>query len=117
MGYQKSPTLSTNNFKKNIGARSYRVKKILLLEVLEVPEDMEVQRVLVQRAKVGPKIPLTCVVSTVKGTGGGKPCMRRDLFIIWAIKTSEELPLLHSLDLNSLFPETKMNLEILTHVM
>ncbi|GJS94705.1 hypothetical protein Tco_0801673 [Tanacetum coccineum] len=36
--------------------------------------------------------------------------------IIWVVKTSEELPLLHSLDLNSLLTETKMNLEIQTRV-
>lgn len=45
-----------------------------------------------------------------------KPCMPRDVLIIWAVKTSEELPLLHSLDLNSLFPDTKLNLEIQTYV-
>ena len=45
-----------------------------------------------------------------------KPCMPRDVLIIWAVKTSEELPLLHSLDLNALFPDTKLNLEIQTYV-
>ncbi|KAL7592249.1 hypothetical protein Lser_V15G33432 [Lactuca serriola] len=47
-----------------------------------------------------------------------KPCMPRNVLIIWAVKTSEELPLLHSLDLESLFPEfhTKLNLEIQTYI-
>ncbi|PWA84222.1 ferric reductase, NAD binding domain-containing protein [Artemisia annua] len=42
--------------------------------------------------------------------------MPRDVLLIWAVKTSEELPILHSLDLNSLFPHTKLNLEIQTYV-
>ncbi|GJZ71747.1 hypothetical protein Tco_0635598 [Tanacetum coccineum] len=73
MGYQKSPTLSSNNYKKNVGVGEDNVngdeisepvenaviepvqlhivkqrlqKKLQLLEVLEVPEVMEVQRVL-----------------------------------------------------------------------
>ncbi|CAI9293694.1 unnamed protein product [Lactuca saligna] len=47
-----------------------------------------------------------------------KPCMPRNVLIIWAVKTSEELPLLHSLDLESLFPNfhTKLNLEIQTYI-
>lgn len=47
-----------------------------------------------------------------------KPCTPRNVLIIWAVKRSEELPLLHSLDLNSLFPDfyTKLNLEIQTYV-
>nr|GEY80696.1 ferric reduction oxidase 7 [Tanacetum cinerariifolium] len=40
----------------------------------------------------------------------------RELLIIWAVETSDDLPLLHSLDLKSLFPQTKMNLEIQTYV-
>ncbi|KAI3754967.1 hypothetical protein L1987_54759 [Smallanthus sonchifolius] len=47
-----------------------------------------------------------------------KPCMPRNVSIIWAVKTSEELPLLHSLDLNSICPYfyNKLNLEIQTYV-
>ncbi|XP_071729777.1 ferric reduction oxidase 7, chloroplastic-like [Rutidosis leptorrhynchoides] len=47
-----------------------------------------------------------------------KPCMPTNLLIIWAVRRSEELPLLHSLDLNSLFADfqTKLNLEIQTYV-
>ncbi|XP_071731267.1 ferric reduction oxidase 7, chloroplastic-like isoform X2 [Rutidosis leptorrhynchoides] len=44
-----------------------------------------------------------------------KPCTPRNVLIIWAVKTSEELPLIHSLDLNSIFPD-KLNLEIQTYV-
>ncbi|KAF5813565.1 putative ferric-chelate reductase (NADH) [Helianthus annuus] len=47
-----------------------------------------------------------------------KPCMPRNVSIIWAVRTSEELPLLHSLDLNSISPYfyNKLNLEIHTYV-
>ncbi|KAK9076948.1 hypothetical protein SSX86_005283 [Deinandra increscens subsp. villosa] len=47
-----------------------------------------------------------------------KPCMPRNVSIIWAVKTSEELPLLHSLDFNSIYPYfyNKLNLEIQTFV-
>ncbi|GJS16017.1 ferric reduction oxidase 7, chloroplastic-like protein [Tanacetum coccineum] len=56
---------------------------------------------------------LTDIVNRIKDS---KPCMPRNVLIIWAVKTSEELPFLHSLDLNSLFPDTKLNLEIQTYV-
>nr|XP_043628370.1 ferric reduction oxidase 7, chloroplastic-like isoform X2 [Erigeron canadensis] len=51
-------------------------------------------------------------------TKDSKPCMPRNILIIWAVKTSEELPLLDSLDLNLLFPDfyTKLNLEIQMYV-
>ncbi|KAJ9550717.1 hypothetical protein OSB04_014762 [Centaurea solstitialis] len=47
-----------------------------------------------------------------------KPCMPRNVVIIWAVKRSQELPLLHSLDMDSLCPNfnTKLNLEIQTYV-
>ncbi|KAL4564315.1 hypothetical protein LXL04_028375 [Taraxacum kok-saghyz] len=47
-----------------------------------------------------------------------KPCMPRNILIIWAVKRSEEIPLLHSLDLDSICPDfhTKLNLEIQTYV-
>ncbi|KAD4179673.1 hypothetical protein R6Q59_023110 [Mikania micrantha] len=47
-----------------------------------------------------------------------KPCMPRIVSIIWAVKTSEELPLLHSFDLNSISPYlyNKLNLDIHTYV-
>ncbi|KAI7734641.1 hypothetical protein M8C21_024532, partial [Ambrosia artemisiifolia] len=42
-----------------------------------------------------------------------KPCMPRNVSIIWAVKTSEELPLLHSI---SPYLYNKLNLEIHTYV-
>ncbi|XP_076911904.1 ferric reduction oxidase 6-like [Bidens hawaiensis] len=47
-----------------------------------------------------------------------KPCMPRNILIVWAIKNSDELPLLHSLDMNSLCPYfyNILNLEIQTYV-
>lgn len=48
----------------------------------------------------------------------GKPCVPRNVVIIWAVKRSQELPLLHSLDMESLCPNfnAKLNLEIQTYV-
>ncbi|KAK9054809.1 hypothetical protein SSX86_025888 [Deinandra increscens subsp. villosa] len=47
-----------------------------------------------------------------------KPCMPRNILIVWAVKNSDELPLLHSLDMNSLCPHfgNILNLEIQTYV-
>ncbi|PWA82413.1 ferric reduction oxidase 7 [Artemisia annua] len=47
-----------------------------------------------------------------------KPCLPRNVLIVWAVKNSDELPLLHSLDLNSLCPyfSNTLNLEIQTYV-
>ncbi|KAF5809949.1 putative ferric-chelate reductase (NADH) [Helianthus annuus] len=47
-----------------------------------------------------------------------KPCMPRNILIVWAVKNSDELPLLHSLDMNSLCPYfyNILNLEIQTYV-
>lgn len=47
-----------------------------------------------------------------------KPCAPRNILIVWAIKNSDELPLLHSFDMNSLCPyfHTILNLEIQTYV-
>ncbi|GJU60479.1 putative HVA22-like protein g [Tanacetum coccineum] len=56
------------------------------------------------------------VVFNSRGCGHGPLTIPQRFMIIWVVKTSEELPLLHSLDLNSLLTETKMNLEIQTRV-
>ncbi|XP_076951073.1 ferric reduction oxidase 7, chloroplastic-like [Bidens hawaiensis] len=58
---------------------------------------------------------LSDILHRVKGS---KPCMPRNVTIIWAVKTSAELPLLHSLDLNSMCPNfyNRLNLEIQTYV-
>ncbi|GJU79338.1 putative HVA22-like protein g, partial [Tanacetum coccineum] len=56
------------------------------------------------------------VVFNSRGCGNGPVTTPQRFMIIWVVKTSEELPLLHSLDLNSLLTETKMNLEIQTRV-
>lgn len=47
-----------------------------------------------------------------------KPCLPRHVLIVWAVKKSDELPLLHSLDMNSLCPYfyNTLNLEIQTYV-
>ncbi|KAI3770748.1 hypothetical protein L6452_01891 [Arctium lappa] len=47
-----------------------------------------------------------------------KPCMPRNVLIVWAVKKSDELPLLQSLDLKSLCPYfyNTLNLEIQTYV-
>ncbi|KAJ9536554.1 hypothetical protein OSB04_un000253 [Centaurea solstitialis] len=47
-----------------------------------------------------------------------KPCLPRNVLIVWAVKKSDELPLLQSLDLNSLCPyfDNTLNLEIQTYV-
>ncbi|KAK4427525.1 Ferric reduction oxidase 7, chloroplastic [Sesamum alatum] len=48
----------------------------------------------------------------------GKPCMPKNILIVWAIKTSDELPLLHTVGMESIFPNfsNALNLEIQTYV-
>ncbi|KAL0335344.1 UNVERIFIED_CONTAM: Ferric reduction oxidase 7, chloroplastic [Sesamum radiatum] len=48
----------------------------------------------------------------------GKPCMPKNILIVWAIKTSDELPLLHTVGMESIFPNfsNSLNLEIQTYV-
>ncbi|KAI8554906.1 hypothetical protein RHMOL_Rhmol05G0133400 [Rhododendron molle] len=47
-----------------------------------------------------------------------KPCLPRNVLVVWALKTSDELPLLYSLDLESICPvfSDTLNLEIQTYV-
>lgn len=47
-----------------------------------------------------------------------KPCMPRNILIVWAVKKSDELPLLYSLDMESICPffSDILNLEIQTYV-
>lgn len=47
-----------------------------------------------------------------------KPCLPRNILIVWAVKKSDELPLLYSVDLESICPNysDKLNLEIQTYV-
>lgn len=47
-----------------------------------------------------------------------KPCLPRNILIVWAVKKSNELPLLHSVDMESICPNfsNKLNLEIQTYV-
>lgn len=46
--------------------------------------------------------------------GEGKPCLPSNVLLIWAIKKSDELPLLSTLDMESICPffPNKLNLEI-----
>ncbi|KAG9130336.1 hypothetical protein Leryth_004267 [Lithospermum erythrorhizon] len=48
----------------------------------------------------------------------GRPCLPRNILIVWAVKKSEELPLLKSVDTESICPSfsDKLNLEIQTYV-
>ncbi|KAL3620747.1 hypothetical protein CASFOL_035659 [Castilleja foliolosa] len=48
----------------------------------------------------------------------GKPCLPKNILIIWAIKTSDELPLLQTVDMGSICPNfsNTLNLEIQTYV-
>ncbi|XP_052205314.1 ferric reduction oxidase 7, chloroplastic-like [Diospyros lotus] len=48
----------------------------------------------------------------------GKPCAPRNVLVVWAVKTSAELPVLYSLDMESICPgfSDKLNLEIQTYV-
>ncbi|KAM7481923.1 hypothetical protein LguiB_006506 [Lonicera macranthoides] len=48
----------------------------------------------------------------------GKPCLPRNILIVWAVKKSIELPLLHTLDMESICPQfsNTINLEIQTYV-
>ncbi|KAL3843613.1 hypothetical protein ACJIZ3_001016 [Penstemon smallii] len=48
----------------------------------------------------------------------GKPCLPRNILIIWAVKTSDELPLLQTVDMESIHPTISdtLNLEIRTYV-
>ncbi|KAL8527580.1 hypothetical protein ACS0TY_005438 [Phlomoides rotata] len=47
-----------------------------------------------------------------------KPCLPRNVMIIWAVKTSNELPLLQTVDMDSICPNFsgRLNLEIRTYV-
>ncbi|XP_071701176.1 ferric reduction oxidase 7, chloroplastic-like isoform X2 [Rutidosis leptorrhynchoides] len=47
-----------------------------------------------------------------------KPGLPRNILIVWAVKNSDELPLLHSLDINSICPHfyNVLNLEFQTYV-
>ena len=46
----------------------------------------------------------------------GKPCLPRNILIVWAVKRSDELPLLSTIDMESTCPSfyTKLNLQ--THI-
>ncbi|CAA0840064.1 Ferric reduction oxidase 7- chloroplastic [Striga hermonthica] len=48
----------------------------------------------------------------------GKPCRPKNILIIWAIKTADELPLLNTVDINSICPtfSETLNLEIQTYI-
>lgn len=46
------------------------------------------------------------------------PCLPRNILIVWAIKNSDELPLLETVDMEAICPlfSDKLNLEIQTYV-
>ncbi|XP_051135277.1 ferric reduction oxidase 6-like [Andrographis paniculata] len=48
----------------------------------------------------------------------GKPCLPRKILIVWAIKKSDELPLLQTIGIDSLYPASpdSLNIEIQTYV-
>ncbi|XAR49203.1 Ferric-chelate reductase (NADH) [Bertholletia excelsa] len=48
----------------------------------------------------------------------GKPCIPRNILVVWAVKKSDELPLLYSFDMESICPflSNVLNLEIQTYV-
>lgn len=45
----------------------------------------------------------------------GMPCLPRNVLLVWAVKTSDELPLLKTVDMDPAFSNT-LNLEIQAYV-
>ncbi|KAA8545349.1 hypothetical protein F0562_020133 [Nyssa sinensis] len=48
----------------------------------------------------------------------GKPCLTRNILLVWAMKKSNELPLLYTIGVESISPDlsNKLNLDIRTYV-
>lgn len=46
----------------------------------------------------------------------GKPCLPQNVFIIWAVKKSNEIPLLSTVDMESICPSFSDKLNVETHI-
>ncbi|KAJ8754927.1 hypothetical protein K2173_015439 [Erythroxylum novogranatense] len=63
--------------------------------------------------------PFLAILSDVlHRTHQGRPCLPRNILVVWAIKKSDELSLFSAIDMDSICPNfsSKLNLEILTYV-
>ncbi|KAJ7967901.1 Ferric reduction oxidase [Quillaja saponaria] len=84
----------------------------------EVPYHLMYENLILVAGGIGLSPFLAILSDTLHRVREGKPCLPRNILVIWAVKKSNELPLLSTIDMESICPlfSDKINLQIEIYV-
>ncbi|XP_061988853.1 ferric reduction oxidase 7, chloroplastic isoform X1 [Rosa rugosa] len=84
----------------------------------EIPYHMTYENLILVAGGIGISPFLAILSDILHSVHQGKPCLPRNILIVWAVKKSNELPLLSTIDMESTCPSfsTKLNLQTLIYV-
>ncbi|KAL3515803.1 hypothetical protein ACH5RR_022705 [Cinchona calisaya] len=84
----------------------------------EVPYHLTYENLILVAGGIGISPFLAILSDILHHIKDGKPCLPKNILIVWAVKKSDELPLLHTVDMDSICPffSEALNLEIQTYV-
>ncbi|KAI4296116.1 hypothetical protein L6164_036101 [Bauhinia variegata] len=84
----------------------------------EVPYHLMYENLVLVAGGIGLSPFLAVLSDILRRLRNGKPCLPRNILVVWAVKNSKELPLLSSIDLEGICPffSDKLNLEIHIYV-
>ncbi|KAJ4840044.1 Ferric reduction oxidase 7, chloroplastic [Turnera subulata] len=84
----------------------------------EVPYHLMYENIILVAGGIGISPFLAILSDILHRINEGRPCRPRDILVVWAVKTCDELPILSTLDVESICPHfhDKINLEISIYV-
>ncbi|GER38924.1 ferric reduction oxidase 6 [Striga asiatica] len=98
---------------------AFTVKNREILSLFQLPtKEWRYENLILVAGGIGISPFLAILSDVLHRINDGKPCRPKNILIIWAIKTEDELPLLNTVDMNSICPtfSQMLNLEIQTYV-
>lgn len=84
----------------------------------EVPYHLMYENIILVAGGIGISPFLAVLSDILHRIDEGRPCRPRDILVVWAVKTSDELPILSTIDMEAICPQfyDKLNLEIRIYV-
>ncbi|KAM5574161.1 hypothetical protein ABKV19_013583 [Rosa sericea] len=82
----------------------------------EIPYHMMYENLILVAGGIGISPFLAILSDILHSVHQGKPCLPRNILIVWAVKKSDELPLLSTIDMESTCPSFSNKLNLQTHI-
>ncbi|KAK9928619.1 hypothetical protein M0R45_025744 [Rubus argutus] len=82
----------------------------------EIPYHMMYENLILVAGGIGISPFLAVLSDILHSVRQGKPCLPRNILIVWAVKRSDELPLLSTIDMESTCPSFSNKLNLQTHI-